>query len=52
MQVCTARKLNVAWIDDTHLPDKVSLVNVITTLDPANEMFKKDYVEPSISKKL
>jgi hypothetical protein len=52
MQVCTARKLNVAWIDDTHLPDKVWLVNVIATLDPANEMFKKDYVAPSIRKKL
>ena len=52
MQVCTARKLNVAWIDDKHLPDKVWLVNVIATLDPSNEMFKKDYVAPSIRKKL
>ena len=52
MQVCTVRKLNVAWIDDKHLPDKVWLVNVIATLDPANEMFKKDYVAPSIRKKL
>ena len=52
MQVCTARKLNVAWIDDKHLPDKVWLVNVIATLDPGNEMFKKDYVAPSIRKKL
>ena len=52
MQVCTARKFNVAWIDDTHLPDKVWLVNFIATLDPANEMFKKDYVAPSIRKKL
>ena len=34
------------------MPDKVWLVNVIATLDPANEMFKKDYVAPSIRKKL
>ena len=52
MQVCTARNLNIAWIDETHSPDKVWLVHVIATLDPTNEIFRKDYVPPPIRKRL
>jgi hypothetical protein len=48
IQVCMDRDLNVAWIDDAHSPDKMWLVHVIATLDPTNEIFKKDYVPPPI----
>ena len=51
MQVCTARKLNIAWIDEKHSPDKEWLVNVIATVDPTNEIFRKDYVPPPIRKR-
>jgi hypothetical protein len=52
MQVCTARNLNIAWIDETHSPDKVWLVHVIATLDPTNEIFREDCAPPFISKRL
>ena len=48
IQVCMDRDLNVAWIDDAHSPDKMWLVHVIATLDPTNEIFRKDYVPPPI----
>ena len=48
MQVCIDRNLNIAWIDDAHSPNKEWLVHVIATLDPTNEIFKKDYVPPPI----
>ena len=47
-QICFAHRLNVCWIDDTHVPDKLWLVNVIATLDPTNEIFDKDYEAPPI----
>ena len=52
MQVCTARNLNIAWIDEAHSPNKEWLVHVIATLDPHNEIFRKDYVPPPIRKRL
>ena len=48
MQVCIDRNLNIAWIDDAHSPNKEWLVYVIATLDPTNEIFRKDYVPPPI----
>lgn len=52
MEVCIARNLNIAWIDETHSPDKLWLVHVIATLNPTNEIFRKDYVPPPIKKRL
>ena len=51
-QICFAHRLNVCWIDDTHVPDKLWLVNVIATLDPTNEIFDKDYEAPPIKLRL
>jgi hypothetical protein len=52
MQVCRERNLNIAWIDEKHSPNKEWLVHVIATIDPTNEIFRKDYVAPSIRKRL
>jgi hypothetical protein len=52
MLICEKNKHNIAWIDETHMPDKKWLVDVIATLDPENEIFKKDYVAPPIRKRL
>ena len=52
LPLCLTKQLNIAWIDDTHVPDKKWIVDVIGTLDPDNEIFKKDYVAPSIRKRL
>ena len=51
-QICYALHLNVGWIDDTHQPDKLWLVNVIATIDPAIEIFDKGYVAPPIKLRL
>ena len=48
MQVCIDRNLNIAWIDDAHSPNKEWLVHVIATLDPTNEIFRKDYMPQPI----
>lgn len=34
------------------MPDKKWMVDIIATLDPDNEIFKKDYVAPPIRKRL
>ena len=52
MQVCNAWNLNIAWIDEKHSPNKEWLINVIATVDPNNEIFRKDYVPPPIRKRL
>ena len=39
-------------MDELHVPDKKWMVDVIATLDPENEIFKKDYVAPPICKRL
>ena len=46
------RKLNVSWLDELHLPDSAWLVAVLATLDPNDEIFRKDYVAPPIRKRL
>jgi len=50
--LCLANQVNIAWIDDTHVPDKGWIVDVIGTLDPDKEIFKKDYVAPPVKKRL
>ena len=52
MLICEKKKHNIAWIDETHMPDKKWLVDVIATLDPDNEICKKDYVASPIRKRL
>ena len=44
--------LNIAWIDSAHVPDKDWLIAVISSLNPDDEIFKKDYVAPPIRKRL
>ena len=51
-KVCAKKKLNIAWMDELHVPDKKWMVDVIATLDPENEIFKKDYVALPIRKRL
>ena len=51
-KIAIDKGLNIAWIDETHLPDKNWLVAVIATLNPSDEIFKKDYVAPPVRKRL
>ena len=51
-QICYAHGLKIGWIDDTHLPDKLWLVNVIATVDSTNEIFDKGYVAPPVKMRL
>ena len=44
--------MNISWIDATHVQDKKWMVDIVATLDPGNEIFKKDYVAPPIWKRL
>ena len=50
--LCFNKKLNIAWIDVQHMPDKDWMVAVISTLDPGDEIFRKDYVAPPVRKRL
>ena len=50
--LCIARGHNVEWMDKKHLPDKEWLVTVIATLNPQDEIFRKDYVAPPIRRRL
>jgi hypothetical protein len=50
--LCSEKKYNISWIDFQHLPDKDWMVKVIATLNPQDEIFKKDYVAPPIRKRL
>ena len=46
MEVAEEKDLNIAWIDDKHLPDKRWLVDVLATLKPSDEIFAKNYQPP------
>ena len=50
--LCQRQNLNISWInvEKNQVPDKKWLVDVIGTLNPKDEIFKKDYVAPSIRK--
>ena len=52
MALCFQKEHNVAWIDAQHSPEKGWLVTVLATLNPADEIFKKDYVAPPTRKRL
>ena len=49
-EVCTMENYNIAWIDEKHAPDKKWLIDVLGTLKPDDEIFKKNYVAPPIRK--
>ena len=51
-KIAIDKGLNIAWIDESHLPDKNWLVAVIATLFSGDEIFKKDYVAPPVRKRL
>ena len=52
--ICQSRGLNISWInvEKNQVPDKKWLVDVIGTLNPHDEIFKKDYVAPPTRKRL
>jgi hypothetical protein len=50
--LCARHGHNIAWVDDQHAPDKDWLVAVIATLNPQDEIFRKDYVPPPVRKRL
>ena len=52
VHACDKKKLNVAWIDEKHMPDKNWMVSVLATLKPDDEIFSKDYVAPPIRRRL
>lgn len=49
---CAKKKLNIAWIDELHMPDKQWLVQVLATVAPEDEIFRKDYVAPPVRKRM
>ena len=51
-KIWSKKKLNIPWMEEFHVPDKKWMVDVIATLDPENEIFNKDYVAPSIKRRL
>ena len=50
--ICTKKNLNIAWIDVQHMPNKKWVIEVLATLNPADEIFKKDYVAPPVRKRM
>ena len=50
--LCARHGHNIAWVDDQHAPDKDWLVAVIATLNPQDEIFRKDYVPPPVRRRL
>ena len=49
---CTSRELNLAWMDPAHIPNKKWLLEVLATLKPEDEIFRKDYVASPVRKRL
>jgi hypothetical protein len=50
--ICRQKNFNIAWIDSQHMPNKEWMISVISTLNPEDEIFKKDYVAPPVRKRL
>jgi hypothetical protein len=50
--LCQAKGFNIGWIEFKTMPDKDWYVAVIATLNPEDEIFKKDYLAPPIRKRL
>jgi hypothetical protein len=51
-EICTSKQLNIAWMDPAHIPNKKWLLEVLATLKPEDEIFRKDYVAPPVRKRL
>jgi len=51
-KLCHNFNLNIGWIDEKTMPDKEWMVAVIATLNPQDEIFRKDYVAPPVRKRL
>ena len=51
LDICQKKNLNIAWIDDKHMPNKEWIVTVLATLSPDDEIFKKDYVAPPVRRR-
>ena len=51
-KLCKDKDLNIGWIDIKNMPDKDWMVSVIATLNPGDEIFRKDYVAPPVRKRL
>jgi len=51
--LCYSKSLNISWIsvEKNQLPDKKWLVDVIATLNPEDEIFKKDYIAPPVRRR-
>jgi hypothetical protein len=51
--LCYSKNLNISWIsvEKNQLPDKKWLVDVIATLNPEDEIFKKDYIAPPVRRR-
>jgi hypothetical protein len=47
-----SKHLNLAWMDPAHIPNKKWLLEVLATLKPEDEIFRKDYVAPPVRKRL
>jgi len=51
-KLCKEKDLKIGWIDVKTMPDKDWMVAVIATLNPNDEIFKKNYVAPPVRKRL
>lgn len=51
--LCFNKNLNISWInvEKNQIPDKKWMVDVIATLSPEDEIFKKDYVAPPVRRR-
>ena len=50
--ICNHNNISHTGVDDMHLPDKNWLLNVISTLNPGDEIFNKNYLPPVKETKL
>ena len=48
----TSKHLNLVWMDPAHIPNKKWLLEVLATLKPEDEIFRKYYVAPPVRKRL
>ena len=51
-KLCKALDLKIGWIEEKTMPDKEWMVAVIATLNPQDEIFRKEYVAPPVRKRL
>jgi hypothetical protein len=51
-RICRDQNLVLAGVDESHIPDKRWLLDFIATLNPQDEIFKKNYLPPVKETKL